>query len=122
MRPWKHFPLVLWLAAATSVAIVLPACATTPAGQTRTQTAVSSSSSDEALKARVSGALAASSLAAAKLIAVDVSGGVVTLTGRVGDSYELQDVGALVRSVPGVGTVRFSVKVQPAGASQPQGR
>ena len=99
--------------------IVLPACATSgraaPGAQSRPV-------SDEELKSRVSSALASSSTAAAKAIAVEVKGGVVTLSGKVADSYELQDLGALVRSVPGVRTVRFSVQIQPPGETRPQGR
>jgi osmotically-inducible protein OsmY len=103
------------------VALVLPACASSGA-TTSTRPADVRSVSDEELKARVSSALASSSAPAAKAIAVDVSGGVVRLSGKVADSYELQDLGALVRSVPGVRTIRFSVQIQPPGESRPQGR
>ncbi len=46
-------------------------------------------------------------------ISVAVTSGVVHLTGAVGSTLELQNLGAVVRAVPGVLDVRFAVRVQP---------
>jgi osmotically-inducible protein OsmY len=91
--------------------------------------------SDEALKARVQAALVNASDVPGRDITVDVKAGVVNLTGRVpsdgmrGSAYPgaflQQSVGAIVRAIPGVKDVRFSVQIEPlrpAAPPAPQGR
>jgi hypothetical protein len=90
--------------------------------------------SDEALKARVQAALASATDVPGRDITVDVKGGVVNLTGRVpsdamrGAAYPgaflQQSVGAIVRAIPGVKDVRFSVQFEAPSAAPaaPQGR
>lgn len=86
---------------------------------------------DEILKARVVAALAAASDIPARDIAVEVKAGVVSLKGRVsansmrGVTYPTammqQSIGAVVRAVPGVKEVRFSIQIDPAGPAGPTG-
>ena len=46
-------------------------------------------------------------------IDVEVNEGVVTLTGQLASGTEQQSVGAIVRAVPGVEEVRFSLVIAP---------
>ena len=70
---------------------------------------------DEVLKARVEAALASASDVNAGGIIVDASRGVVTVSGTVASGTEQQSVGAIVRAVPGVTQVRFSLSVEDPG-------
>ena len=70
---------------------------------------------DEVLKARVEAALASASDVYAAGITVDARRGVVTLTGRVASGTEQQSVGAIVRAIPGVSHVRFSLSIEDPG-------
>ena len=76
--------------------------------------------SDEVLKTRVESALRAAGDIPGKAIAVVASRGVVHLSGTVANTTELQSLGAVVRAVPAVRDVRFSVKVQPPAADPPR--
>lgn len=88
--------------------------------------------SDEALKARVQAALVSASDVPGREITVEVSGGVVTLAGRVSSdqmrgaaypgAFLQQSVGAIVRAVPGVKDVRFSVQIEPPRPATPAAR
>lgn len=89
--------------AVTTVAVTgTSGCAARQAGTT---------TGDEVLKARVEAALASASDVHAAGITVDARRGVVTLTGRVASGTEQQSVGAIVRAVPGVGSVFFSLRI-----------
>jgi osmotically-inducible protein OsmY len=67
---------------------------------------------DELLKSRVEAALAGAADLDDAAIAVQVHHGVVTITGRVASATEQQSVGAIVRAVPGVSDVRFSLNIE----------
>ncbi len=71
---------------------------------------------DEVLKARVEAALASASDVYAAGITVDARRGVVTLTGQVASPTEQQSVGAIVRAIPGVRDVAFSLSIEDPGA------
>ena len=71
---------------------------------------------DEVLKARVEAALASASDVHAAGITVDARRGVVTLTGQVASATEQQSVGAIVRAIPGVRDVAFSLSIEDPGA------
>lgn len=71
-----------------------------------------STSGDDELKTRVEAALTRATDVNAAALVVETSGGVVTLTGRVVSGFEQQSVGAIVRAVPGVSDVRFSLSVE----------
>jgi hypothetical protein len=85
-------------------------------------------SSDAALRARVEAALAAASDLPADSIAVQVQGGIVTLSGSVlcdgcggnatpgGVGTVQQSLGAVVRAIPGVTDLRFSLRYRPPPA------
>jgi osmotically-inducible protein OsmY len=61
------------------------------------------------LEARVAEALARAGGADASQVEVTVEGTVVTLTGQVGTTAEIQTVTAIAASVPGVGSVENHV-------------
>ena len=79
--------------------------------------------SDEVLRARVQAALENAADVPGREITVEVADGVVTLTGQVssdalrGVPYPSatvqQSIGAVVRAVPGVKEVRFSIQIEP---------
>ena len=79
--------------------------------------------SDEVLRARVKAALVNAADVPGRAITVEVSDGVVTLTGQVSSAGQRgvpypsatvqQSIGALVRAVPGVREVRFSIQIEP---------
>ena len=81
--------------------------------------------SDEVLRERVEAALASASDVPAGSIAVEVSDGVVTLSGSVaceecggrrtppGFGTVQQSLGAVVRAIPGVASVEFKLEYQP---------
>ena len=88
------------------------------------------SAPDELLKARVEAALESASDVPADSITVEVSNGVVTLTGSVvceecggritpgGFGTVQQSLGAVVRAIPGVESVEFELEYEPrAGPS-----
>ncbi|MEE8131131.1 MAG: BON domain-containing protein [Vicinamibacterales bacterium] len=76
----------------------------------------STTTGDEVLRARVEAALAGASDVDAAGITVDARRGVVTLTGRVASPTEQQSVGAIVRAIPGVRDVAFSLSIADPGA------
>jgi hypothetical protein len=90
--------------------------------------AAQSSAADEALRARVEAAVAAASDLPADSISVQVQGGVVTLSGSVvcedcggsstpgGAGTVQQTLGAVVRAIPGVETLRFSLRYRPVAS------
>ena len=57
-------------------------------------------------------ALARASDVDADGITVDARRGVVTVTGRVASETEQQSVGAIVRAIPGVRGVSFSLRIE----------
>lgn len=67
---------------------------------------------DEVLTARVEAALAGAADVNGAAITVHTRRGVVTLTGRVASPTEQQSVGAIVRAIPGVSDVRFSLSIE----------
>ena len=67
---------------------------------------------DEVLRARVEAALASASDVNAAGIRVDARRGVVTLTGQIASGIEQQSVGAIVRAIPGVRDVSFSLRIE----------
>ena len=79
--------------------------------------------SDEVLRARVQAALVNAADVPGQEITVEVSDGVVTLTGQVSSDGQRgvpypsatvqQSIGAVVRAVPGVQEVRFSLEIDP---------
>ncbi len=78
--------------------------------------------SDEVLTARVQAALANAADVPGQEITVEVSDGVVTLSGQVSSAGQRgvpypsatvqQSIGAVVRAVPGVEEVRFSIEIE----------
>lgn len=72
----------------------------------------STTTDDEVLRARVEAALARASDVHADGITIDARRGVVTVTGRVGSETEQQSVGAIVRAIPGVRGVSFSLRIE----------
>ena len=79
-------------------------------------------SADAVVKARVQAALASASDVPGREMSVEVSGGVVSLTGKVATPSEQQSTGAIVRAVPGVKDVRFSLRIEPPPSAPPAGR
>ena len=77
---------------------------------------IQSTSDDAVVKARVEAALNGASDLNAVDVTVDVSRGVVTLTGRVASGTEQQSLGAIVRAIPGVREVSFSLSIGPAAS------
>ncbi len=80
------------------------------AGSTATTAAVS----DAVLRVRVEDALASASDVNAGRLTIETSRGAVTLSGQVASGLEQQSVGAIVRAVPGVEEVFFSLSIEPA--------
>ena len=72
----------------------------------------SATTGDQVLRARVEAALARASDVDADGITVDARRGVVTVTGRVASETEQQSVGAIVRAIPGVRGVSFSLRIE----------
>jgi osmotically-inducible protein OsmY len=116
-------PLRFTLAATARPLCVALLCATL-AGVTP-ESAAAQSAADQALKARVEAALESASDVPADSIAVQVSGGVVTLVDSVacegcggnatpgGAATVQQSLGAVVRAVPGVERVEFRLRYGP---------
>lgn len=77
---------------------------------------------DADLAARVERVLAGQAGIPGGAIAVAADGGVVTLSGRLRDHVQLQDLGAVVRAIPGVRLVKFAVALGPAPGSAGQAR
>ena len=105
--------------AATGVAVVclallIAAAAATPACAARTGTAPADG--DARLAARVEAALASAADVSAETLTVEAAGGVVTLSGRLASGTEQQSAGAIVRAVPGVRDVLFSLTIDDPGA------
>ena len=88
-------------------------------------TAAAQSPADLALKVRVEAAIQSASDVPAESIAVEVSDGIVTLTGSVvceecggrrtpnGSGTVQQSLGAIVRAIPGVTSVEFKLEYEP---------
>ncbi len=84
--------------------------------------------SDEVLKARVEAALANAGDVPGDEITVEVTDGVVTLSGKVSSDGQRgvpypgatvqQSIGAVVRAVPGVEEVRFSLEIEPVSQTR----
>ena len=68
---------------------------------------------DTSLRTRVEAALESATDVDSDRITVEANEGVVTLTGQVASGTEQQSVGAIVRAVPGVEDVRFSLVIAP---------
>ena len=100
------------IAAVGLLALVVAATATTGAAGCAARE-LRTPVGDEVLKARVEAALASASDVNADRITVDASDGVVTLTGQVASGTEQQSVGAIVRALPGVAEVSFSLRIGP---------
>jgi len=81
--------------------------------------AVGATTGDEILKVRVETVLASAADVNADAITVDTSRGVVTLTGQVASGTEQQSVGAIVRAIPGVEDVQFSLTIAPPAQGAP---
>jgi hypothetical protein len=123
MQVVKKSGAPLYLALITSTVVTFGVFAAEPQGARR--------SSDEALKARVHAALMSAKDVPGREITVDAAGGVVTLKGQLssdsmrGVAYPSailqQSIGAVVRAVPGVKDVRFSLQVEPAPPAAPAG-
>lgn len=111
---------------ASTFRLAVAVCAVAVANLGAATSAVAQSPSDLALKARVEAALMSASDVPADSITVEVSDGVVTLTGSVvceecggrrtpgGSGTVQQSLGAVVRAVPGVARVEFHLRYQPA--------
>jgi osmotically-inducible protein OsmY len=85
--------------------------------------APSQTAADKALQTRVQAVLSNAADLRGRGIVAEVRGGVVTLTGKVATHFELQGLGAVVRAVPGVKTVRFAVQIEaPKPAAPPAPR
>lgn len=85
--------------------------------------APSQTAADKALQTRVQAVLSNAADLRGRGIVAEVRGGVVTLTGKVATHFELQGLGAVVRAVPGVKTVRFAVQIEaPPPAAPPAPR
>lgn len=95
------------------------------AGQQQTARATT----DDLLRARVVAALTNASDLPGRDIAVEVKSGIVILRGRIsassmrGVTYPTammqQSVGAVVRAVPGVKQIQFSIQIEPEGTAGP---
>ena len=104
--------------AATGVAVVclallIAAAAATSACAARTGTAPADG--DARLEARVEAALASAADVSAETLTVEAAGGVVTLSGRLASGTEQQSAGAIIRAVPGVRDVLFSLTIDDPG-------
>jgi hypothetical protein len=117
---WRASKFHFAVAISVGAAVALGACGSEAA----------QSVPDEVLKARVEAALQSASDVPADAISVEVSNGVVTLTGSVacegcggsltpsGFGAVQQSVGAVVRAIPGIGRVEFELEYEPpAGGS-----
>ncbi|HJN43527.1 MAG: BON domain-containing protein [Vicinamibacterales bacterium] len=84
--------------------------------------------SDDVLKTRVEAALANAEDVPGEEITVEVTDGVVTLSGKVPSDGQRgvpypgatvqQSIGAVVRAVPGVEEVRFSIQIEPVSSAR----
>ena len=102
---------------ALALAMLIAACVATPVA--------AQAGPDEALRARVEAALAGAADLPADSLTVEVRDGIVTLTGSVlcdacggnatpgGAGTVQQSLGAVVRAVPGVTSVRFALRYRP---------
>ena len=100
-------------------------CALVVANLGAPESASAQSPADLALKVRIEAVLVAASDVPADSITVAVSQGVVTLTGSVvcqecggrrtpgGSGTVQQNLGAVVRAIPGVASVKFKLEYQP---------
>ena len=100
--------------AVVCLALLIAAAAATSGCAARTGTAPAAG--DARLKARVEAALASAADVSAETLTVEAAGGVVTLSGRLASGTEQQSAGAIVRAVPGVRDVLFSLTIDDPGA------
>jgi hypothetical protein len=108
-----------WRPAAHAIGLVLAF------GLALASPAAAQAAPDDLLRARVEAALASASDVPADSIAVQVQGGVVTLSGSVlcdgcggnatpgGAGTVQQSLGAVVRAIPGVRSLRFALRYRP---------
>jgi hypothetical protein len=113
---------------ASTFQLAVAICAGAIANLGVTASAAAQSPADSMLKARVEAALASASDVPADSITVEVSDGVVTLSGSVaceecggrrtppGFGTVQQSLGAVVRAVPGVARLEFKLRYEPAAA------
>ena len=111
---------------ASTLQLAVAICAGAIANLGVTASAAAQSPADSMLKARVEAALVSASDVPADSITVEVSDGVVTLSGSVaceecggrrtppGFGTVQQSLGAVVRAVPGVARLEFNLRYQPA--------
>ena len=100
--------------AVVCLALLIAAAAATSACAARTGTAPADG--DARLEARVEAALASAADVSAETLTVEAAGGVVTLSGRLASGTEQQSAGAIIRAVPGVRDVLFSLTIDDPGA------
>ena len=110
---------------ASTFRLAIAICAGAVAGLGAPASAAAQTPADLALKARVEAALVSASDVPADSITVEVSDGVVTLSGSVvceecggrgtppGFGTVQQSLGALVRALPGVTRLEFKLRYQP---------
>ena len=110
---------------ASTFQLAVAICAGAIANLGVTASAAAQSPADSMLKARVEAALVSASDVPADSITVEVSDGVVTLSGSVvceecggrrtppGYGTVQQSLGAVVRAIPGVASVEFKLEYQP---------
>ena len=113
---------------ASTFQLAVAICAGAIANLGVTASAAAQSPADSMLKARVEAALVSASDLPADSITVEVSDGVVTLSGSVaceecggrrtppGFGTVQQSLGAVVRAVPGVARLEFKLRYEPAAA------
>jgi len=113
---------------ASTFQLAVAICAGAIANLGVTASAAAQSPADSMLKARVEAALVSASDVPADSITVEVSDGVVTLSGSVaceecggrrtppGFGTVQQSLGAVVRAVPGVARLEFKLRYEPAAA------
>lgn len=103
--------------------IVAPAIAAHAGAEQQTsKPARTAKPADRLLQSRVEAALSSAADLRGRKIMTQVQDAVVHVSGSVETPTELQSVGAIVRAIPNVKTVRFSIRVEPPPAAAPGGR
>ena len=115
---------------ATTFRLALAICAAAAANFGVTESAAAQSAADLALKARVEATLMSASDVPGDSITVEVTDGVVTLSGSVvcqecggrrtpgGSGTVQQSLGAVVRAIPGVTSLKFELRYRPEGGGE----
>lgn len=110
---------------ASTFQLAIVICAVAVANLAVTTSAAAQSPADLALKARIEAALVGASDLPADSLTVEVSDGVVTISGSVvceecggrrtpnGSGTVQQSLGAVVRAIPGVARVEFELRYRP---------